>query len=335
MLLIDSLYINNGGGKILLDYLVSECEKSNIDLFYLFDKRCENSYKEISDNKKIFLKASMYTRFLFYKKNKHKFSKVLCFGNQPPLIKLSCPVYTYFHQPMFLSIPKEFSLKDRLIFKIKQNILNSLRKNTDKWLVQNNLIKNGLCTKYHIAESEVLVMPFYPNEDLSLNSEIRELNTFIFVSNATPHKNHKRLFDAFIKFYDKHKTGELIVTINFDHDMAASVEKMRMLKYPITNIGFVNRVELIKKYHKVEYLIFPSLEESFGLGIVEAIECGCKVIGSDLGYTFQVCQPSIVFNPLSVDDIMYAFEKALYKREIVTKQNINNEIRELMLLLQN
>ncbi|MDF2832915.1 glycosyltransferase [Chryseobacterium indoltheticum] len=335
MILIDSLYINNGGGKILLDYFVNECEKTNIDVFYLFDKRCENSYKEISDEKKVFLKASMYLRFLFYTKNKNRFSKVLCFGNQPPLLKLNCPVFTYFHQPMFLNIPKEFSFKDKLIFSIKQNILNRLRKNTDKWIVQNNLIKNGLCDKYRIAQTEVLVLPFYPNEDLSVNSEIRQSNTFIYVSNATPHKNHKRLFEAFTTFYDQHKVGELIVTINFDHDMAAYVEKMRMLKYPITNIGFVDRVELIKNYHTAEYLIFPSLEESFGLGIVEAIECGCKVIGSDLGYMFQVCQPSIVFNPLSKDDIICAFEKATEKQENATKQNIFNKIDELMLLLKN
>ena len=38
MILIDALYVNNGGGKILLDYLISELLKNNTDnIYFLFD----------------------------------------------------------------------------------------------------------------------------------------------------------------------------------------------------------------------------------------------------------------------------------------------------------
>lgn len=37
MILLDSMFItNNGGGKILLDYVISKFESENLNIFYLF-----------------------------------------------------------------------------------------------------------------------------------------------------------------------------------------------------------------------------------------------------------------------------------------------------------
>nr|WP_317632740.1 glycosyltransferase [uncultured Flavobacterium sp.] len=334
MILIDSLYINNGGGKILLDYLVKEIEKKNINVFYVFDERVKNDYKQIPLERKVYLKATICNRKKFYKKNKGKFIKVLCFANLPSLINLDCVSYTYFHQPMYLNIPKEFNYIERLKFRIKQQFLYFYKKNTSYWLVQNSLIQQNLCKKYNIHKDKVLITPFYPNEDLIKDSEIRENNVFIYVSNATAHKNHLRLFEAFKLFYNKYKTGKLIVTVSDQFPLVLDhINGLIYDGYPIENIGFVDREELITNYHKSEYLIFPSLEESFGLGIVEAIECGCKVIGADLPYMFQVCEPSLSFNPFDIDDIENAFVKAFKKEEVQTRQKLFNEINSLISLL--
>jgi hypothetical protein len=53
------------------------------------------------------------------------------------------------------------------------------------------------------------------------------------------------------------------------------------------------------------------LTESFGLGLVEGIENGCKVIAANLPYTFAVCNPSIVFDPYAVDSIVNGLEQSL------------------------
>jgi hypothetical protein len=41
MILIDALYINNSGGKVLLDYLIEELEKTDKEVFYLLDERIQ------------------------------------------------------------------------------------------------------------------------------------------------------------------------------------------------------------------------------------------------------------------------------------------------------
>src|SRR5690606_3397267 len=103
-------------------------------------------------------------------------------------------------------------------------------------------------------------------------------NSYIYVSNANVHKNHSTLIEAFCMFYDEFGLGVLTLTV--DKSFSAVYELIKLKKaqgYPINNIGFVNRNFLEEQYKKHQYLIYPSLSESFGLGLVEAIENGCKV----------------------------------------------------------
>lgn len=335
MLLIDSLHINIGGGKVLLDYLVSELEKKDIKAFYLFDERCANDFGEIPNERKIFLKSSLWNRYQFYKKNKSNFSRVFCFGNLPPYIKLKVPVFTYFHQPMFIDIPKEYNLKDKILFSLKTQFFRFFLSNTDYLLVQNEFIRDAVHKKFKLNKKHVLLCPFYPDKDLFINNDVnRKSNSFLYSSSGASHKNHMRLLDAFVAFYNRNKTGELIITVGDEYiTLQDKIKQLVKKGYPIKNIGFVHRKELINYYQQSEYLFFPSLRESFGLGIVESIECGCKVIGADLPYMYQVCQPSITFDPYDVDAIAIAFEKAIHKEETKTEQLISNKIEELIKLL--
>lgn len=336
MILIDALYINDGGGKILLDYLILQLNKSNLDVYFLLDARIIGNHPEIVPDRVEYLRGSFIKRHIFYRANKHRFSKVFCFGNLPPNVRLKATVFTYFHNLIYLNVPKEFSFKEHLKFKLKISILNRIAKNTDYWLVQSDLIKEKLQQKFHFASDKIKVIPFYP-QFVELDSIItREKNTYLYVSNATPHKNHKRLIDVFCLFYDKYQIGKLIFTVNKDYPEVLELIQNKIEKgYPIENIGFVDRLTLQKKYLSSEFLIFPSLTESFGLGLIEAIECGCKVIGADLPYTYEVCEPSIVFNPLNDKSFFEAFENSLNNDVKKSIPKIKNNINELINILQN
>lgn len=336
MLLIDAIFINNGGGKILLDYLYDVLDKTSLNIVMLIDERIKDEY-EVKKSKRIncvFLKT-FSERNKYLKENKNKFEKVLCFGNIPPNIKMNATTYTYFHQPMYLSIPKEFSLIEKIKFNMKIFILKKFDKNTNFWIVQNRFIKKGLGEKFKINSDRILEIPFYPPLSIQDVNIQREKNTFIFVSNATPNKNHIRLINSFCNFYDKFGIGRLILTVSdsFPEVKGIIADKVK-LGYPIQNLGFITHEELCLYYRKSEYLIFPSLAESFGLGIVEAIENGCKVIGADLAYMYEACEPSLVFNPTDENSIYNSFCVATTQNLPDSKQNIYNKIDELIKLLK-
>ncbi|GAA5086411.1 hypothetical protein GCM10023210_08220 [Chryseobacterium ginsengisoli] len=331
MILIDAIYINNSGGKVLLDYLITELEKTDKEIFYLLDIRIKNEGLTIKPtNKLVYLQSSLLKRRSFYKENKDNFSSILCFGNLPPNIRTSAKVYTYFHQLLFLDLPKEMSFINKKIYYIKTRILNNLKKNTDYWIVQTDLVKEKLSRKYKISENSILTLPFYPPFDSYIDVPKKE-HQYIYVSNVTVHKNHGRLIEGFIKFYNLHKKGKLILTIPSEATEILNIINAKQKEgYPIENIGFVERENLQKLYAESEYHIFPSLTESFGLGIVEAIENNCKIIASDLPYTYAVCKPSLVFDPLDINSITDALSLSLQKNANSSESKVDNEINNLI-----
>jgi len=335
MILIDAIYINNSGGKILLDYLIDELERRQINVHYLLDERISNNHPKIIRNKIYYLEANLLKRYKFYKINKHLYTKVLCFGNLPPNIRLNAIVYTYFHQKLFLEIPKGIPLKQKIILKIKSLIFKILQKNTDFWVVQTQVVKDIFLIKTLLLEKEkVLIIPFYPTIKKS-SLKNRKQAVFVYVSSGSEHKNHLNLLEAFRTFYDEKKTGELHLTIGTEfQELNNLISKMKSEGYPIINYGFVTRDLLGEIYGKAAFSIYPSLSESFGLGIIEAIENGCAIIGSDLDYTYAVCKPSLVFDPTKIESIAIAFQTAVEKKIPPTELLVFNEIDKLINLFQ-
>lgn len=335
MILVDSVYINNGGGLVLLKCLVDFLESQSLDLFYLFDARTKSVFTNIDSNKKKFINNSIFDRHKFYKANKISFSHVICFGNLPPTIRLNSKVLVYFHQLLFLEIPKEFSLKNKIIYGIKQNILNFLKSNADLWLVQSEFIRVELSKKYFSNESEKIIkLPFYPGLSFSYYNMNRLKDSFLYVSNSPPHKNHYRLIESFCLAYDEVNKGKLTVTVpSTNLNLCEFIQKKIDLGYPIKNVGFIDREKLTELYLGHEYFIFPSLAESFGLGLAEAIDGGCKIIASDLNYTYEVCQPSLVFNPISIDSMQSAIVTAIQNELPYAQKLIENDLSKIMQLL--
>jgi glycosyltransferase involved in cell wall biosynthesis len=336
MILLDAIFINNSGGKILLDYLIEQLEEKNLQIVYLLDERIREKHVAIKNNKIIYLKPSFLTRYNFYKKYKNSFSSVLCFGNLPPFFSLNATVYTYFHNTLLLEVPHTFSLKGKILLKLKSFILKYYRSNTNFWLVQTEVIKDKIL-KHKITKNSdnVLLMPFYPSfgklhKETDINNHV-----FAYISHGNPQKNHYNLLKAFKRFYDNEKKGILYLTVGSEFpELHIYIHKLIQEGYPIINHGLIDREKIKEIYSKVNYIIYPSLTESFGLSIIEAIENDCKVIGADLPYMHAVCEPSLVFNPNSIDSIYNSFKFACDTSLKPTKQLVFNEINKLIQCLK-
>jgi glycosyltransferase involved in cell wall biosynthesis len=335
MLLIDAIYINNSGGKILLDYLISELEKNNIHAEYLLDSRIKGKHFPINHKRLTYLSANLFSRHKFYYKSKKKFRYVLCFGNLPPSTKMPAKVYTYLQQYLFISTPEQLPFLQKISVRAKTLVFKRFKQNCDFWIVQTEQMRKGLQERHNIVAPSIMVIPFYPPL-VNFDTEKRSKNKFIYVSGNAAHKNQRKLINAFIDFYEKHKVGELHLTISTeDLNMCRYLTELNDKGYPIFNHGFIERSILIELYKSCEYSIYPSLTESFGLGIIEAIENGCKIIGADRPYMYAVCDPSLVFDPTSKQAITEAFEIAALKILPQTKQKAFNEIQKLIQLFRN
>jgi len=331
MLLIDSLYINNSGGKILLNYLIEELQKTDIEVFYLFDLRCIGDYQEIPEERKVYMKGSLMTRYRFYKNNKNKFSKVFCFANTPPPIKLKCKVFVYFHNVSLIYQPQNYGFKERFLKKIKMYFIRVINNKNYTYIVQTNFVAQKL---KKVIRNEVLILPFFKLSTPSKEGFIKKKDHFVYISNGNTHKNHEILLSAWGKLGEKSLFPTLHLTITSNYtDLIGKIECLKTQGVKIENHGYCDPIFL---YEISKFSIYPSLTESFGLGIIEAINYECEIICSDLQYAYEVCSPKDVFNPFDIDSIVNAVERAMFSKinEYETKPVISNKINELLNILK-
>ena len=336
MLLIDTVFVNNGGAKILLDYLIVEVEKSNIKAFFLLDSRIKNNHPKIIKNKFIYIKGNYINRLLFYIYNVHKFNKIFCFGNLPPSLKTKVPVYTYLHQTLYLNpsnITNNISYKQRL-----KNIIFSLTiKYSNYFIVQTDSTKNDFLNKFkYIFSNNIYILPFFPEIINNSNLCKKNFNLFLYVSDGHFYKNHYNLINAFCNFTNLNDKAELHLTVNHTYDSLCNyIVNKQKLGYKIYNHGILKITDLEQLYNSAEYLIYPSLTESFGLGLIEAILYDCKVLASDLNYVNSVCKPSLKFDPNSSDSIYNALKMTTTTKLEKSYLLTSNKINDLLSLLNN
>ncbi len=72
----------------------------------------------------------------------------------------------------------------------------------------------------------------------------------------------------------------------------------------------VENEDLVKYYNGCEIYVQPSLNEGFGLPVVEAMKCGCVCVVSDIAVFREILKDAgVYFNPYNVEDIA---EKIIY-----------------------
>lgn len=332
MILIDSLYINGSGGLALLRYLIDTLQSKNIHFFLLADKRCIGVFDDLTNCQ--YIEASLYKRYVYYKKHKENFDSVLCFGNIPPPIKLNVPVHTYFHNINLLTL-NEAGGYGYILSWAKRWVYRLLKENTDYWVVQTSNTEKELLIHLKEKKDRVLIMPFYNIDIFKRGNTNQHGNDYVFVANYTGAKGHDELLEGWLILQKWGINGKLHLTIGNEHTrFLQKLEELNYCNNTIVNHGFVPYEDVVDLYQSSKAIIYPSHNESLGLGIVEAIEAGCDVIASDLPFVHSICKPSVVFDPFSPESIAEAimrYEQGDSPRSVLL---ISNQISDLIEVIE-
>lgn len=297
-MVIDALYVNNSGGLVLLKYLVKKALELRSDVLFLIDSRCAEIFKDVPEEKKEVLAATYWNRLSFYSKNKNKFGGVLCFGNVPPPIRLKCNVFTYLHNPLLLATPGSYPLLQKISKFLKTSFIRLHLGNTDGIFIQTSFMADLLKTQWNYPDSKIHFFPFYDASRFTpLKSVAKQPNDYLFINDGNPHKNHINLLKAWELINKERPDWRLHLTVT-DRNPTVKQEIENYVKagVNVVNHGFVDPVAV---YSQCQYLVYPSLTESFGLGLMEGYAAGLQIISSDLPYAHSVVKPSAVFDPLN------------------------------------
>jgi glycosyltransferase involved in cell wall biosynthesis len=141
-------------------------------------------------------------------------------------------------------------------------------------------------------------------------------SSFIFfLGNQAPKKNMKRVLEAYIQYFDSEKKpiGMVIAESSAKDILKILTELDRNDVFEkITLTGYVPHTELPFIYNLATLFLYPSLRESFGIPIIEAMACGTPVITSNTSAMPEVAEEAaILVNPLDSASIATAISKVL------------------------
>lgn len=324
--------IKSGGGLELLLYLI-EYIKINFQ-----NLKCtvyvDDSIQIIQSDKNvevIHFKSSFGKIRLFSK----KIDNSIYFGNLPPLVKSKNSI-VYFHNT-YLLMPFEKLMKTSIKLFIKyflqQIYIRFFVKNTDIVACQNDDIKEKFVKKYSFKN--VHLLPFFRLCDKKLLDQNEKKYDFCYVSLAHPHKNHNRLLEACKILSKENISFSLALTIEPGHEDL--IEEIKIINQEnivnIVNLGKIPKEEVCKLYSQSKCLVFPSTEETFGLGLVEAVNMDLDVIASNLDYVFQSIEPSLVFDSTCSLDISLKMKQYLKEKTKHSKVKVENKINDLIQIL--
>lgn len=251
---------------------------------------------------------------------------VICFGNLPPLFKLSGRVVVFVQNRYLIDDIKlcGFSLKVKLRLAIERLWLSTRMTNANEFVVQTPTMKRLLDIKTR-KKVNVQILPFVsvPNgyeQGITSTGATKKINfDFIYVASGEPHKNHQRLLQAWCELADEGIFPTLCLTLNRERFASLCNEIVELCHrhgIRVTNVGELPHEEMLALYEKAGALIFPSTFESFGLPLIEARQAGLSVLAPELDYVRDVLDPEQTFDPTSAVSIARAVKRFMGKVEL-------------------
>ncbi len=296
--------ISTGGGKILLDEVISTSYFGKIEVIYLDTRYTPPTNITLSNTKIVYIKPKLIHRIwsqimLYRTSKKHTQSTIICFGNLPPIFKLSSKTIVYLQNAFILpgiTSPRDNIktfmrvLFEKLWFKLFIQNANEIWVQT-KWM-KNILEKN--------ITKPVLLKPIIPLIKYK-NFEVKNID-FISITGAYRHKNLTQLLQAILESSINDKKFVIVTDfVNTEiNNLAIEIEKRNIQLELKCNI---DRQEIYSLLSKSKCMIITSSLESFCLPLHESIHFNLNLIAPNLPYILEYKTPDISIDPKSINSI--------------------------------
>jgi glycosyltransferase involved in cell wall biosynthesis len=154
---------------------------------------------------------------------------------------------------------------------------------------------------------------------------------FFFLGNTDPKKNTKGTLKAYSDFLKQ--TGSNIDLVMLDYDQ----EELNKLLEEIGDKALINRIiltgyvintDLPAIYSQCEVFLYPSLRESFGIPMLEAMACGVPVITSNTSSMPEISgDAGYLIDPFKPEEITAAMV-AITQNETLKKQMVLKGLKQ-------
>lgn len=146
-----------------------------------------------------------------------------------------------------------------------------------------------------------------------------------FLGNTDPKKNTPRVLKAYSLYLQKsaHKRPLLIADLKEDAiDAILSEQGIAEIKPHLSFPGYIPNTDLSALYNGAFAFLYPSLRESFGIPMLEAMACGTPIIAGNTSAMPEVAgEGALLVNPLDENDIarkilLLEEDEAIYRQQV-------------------
>ncbi len=323
IIILSAFNVHTGGGYVLLSALL----KINKIKKFLLDNRIKKKLK-LNNNKFVFIKRKILDRLFLFHKNilKKDYTHLICFNNLPPILKLNAKVILFIQTFYFFSNISNYNFNfytflrihfEKIWFRIGIRNVDeiwiqtpTMKKRLIKYLKKINLKKKLIIKEVPLSDNKLLSL-------LNRKKKFKKIglkkNNFFYPADGSGHKNHERLIIAFSKIK---KPFKLYLTLD-DKSFERLVTKKHIKnKKNFINLNNLTREKVLDIYQtKINALIFPSLDESFGIPLIEACVYNKDILVSNRRYSRDLIQNAIYFNPQNIQSIKISIDKYLSGRK--------------------
>lgn len=148
-----------------------------------------------------------------------------------------------------------------------------------------------------------------------------------FLGNTDPKKNTEGVLKAFSDYLKKTGDDMYLVMLDYEHnaleELLTKIGDKKLINRIILT-GYVINTDLPAIYNLCNVFLYPSLRESFGIPMLEAMRCGAPVITSNTSSMPEVSgSAAYIVNPFKPEEITAGIEKILsddaYRKDIIEK----------------
>lgn len=208
--------------------------------------------------------------------------------------------------------------------------LRLAKKKVDAVIVCSEFAKKEVIDAYGFLESQVYVIyngaesSFRPASEEKISAVKKKYDLpekfFLNVSRLNPHKNVPRLIAAFEDFLSKNKSDLHLVNVGaggYEKEKVNAIVGRSKYKDRIHLVGYIEEEDLPALYSAAFAFIFPSLNEGFGLPVIESMACGTPVVTSNITSLPEVSgKAAILVNPFNEKEIAEAMEKVAKDKDL-------------------
>jgi len=213
-------------------------------------------------------------------------------------------------------------------------------------VVQSRWMKEALARLCPELQAKIFVIPSPIRERVAQDGVIRESlqrvaevcsPLIVYVAHPAQHKDHATAVRALSGIRDVFADAALVLTLDPAPRDKKSMVVVRALRRTIEGEGVADRVHLVGAIagsevdwllERADLMVFPSLAESFGLPLAEAMACGCPIVAADVPYAHDVAEDcAVYFKASDSRDLAVKAISVLRDKALATRMRIKGQER--------